>query len=289
MDLSNGTFQLDGGVFAAGFTSQSSTQTSMTHKIGVLKSTVTDCTIGTGIWNVGYLGTDFTYAGSFNNAATLNKYGEGVLTLTGSSSANMNVYEGILSLDNTTSTTTGLVKANKGGTVKGSGKSASVTVANGGMVGAGKGNSVLTGTLTLTGNLTVQGGGIILVRGRGTTSVDKFNVAGKVNLTNPVFQMERLSDEWEAETDYKIFNGAGTITISGTPTMVPETPKAGYVWDLSSLESDGIIRIIADPVGISEIMADPSKHVIYDMAGRRIHNIDRHGVYIVDGKKVTVK
>lgn len=289
MDLSNGTFQLDGGVFAAGFTSQSSTQTSMTHKIGVLKSTVTDCTIGTGIWNVGYLGTNFTYAGSFNNAATLNKYGEGVLTLTGSSSANMNVYEGILSLDNTTSTTTGLVKANKGGTVKGSGKSASVTVANGGMVGAGKGNSVLTGTLTLTGNLTVQGGGIILVRGRGTTSVDKFNVAGKVNLTNPVFQMERLSDEWEAETDYKIFNGAGTITISGTPTMVPETPKAGYVWDLSSLESDGIIRIIADPVGISEIMADPSKHVIYDMAGRRIHNIDRHGVYIVDGKKVTVK
>ena len=289
MDLSNGTFQLDGGVFAAGFTSQSSTQTSMTHKIGVLKSTVTDCTIGTGIWNVGYLGTDFTYAGSFNNAATLNKYGEGVLTLTGSSSANMNVYEGILSLDNTTSTTTGLVKANKGGTVKGSGKSASVTVANGGMVGAGKGNSVLTGTLTLTGNLTVQGGGIILVRGRGTTSVDKFNVAGKVNLINPVFQMERLSDEWEAETDYKIFNGAGTITISGTPTMVPETPKAGYVWDLSSLESDGIIRIIADPVGISEIMADPSKHVIYDMAGRRIHNIDRHGVYIVDGKKVTVK
>ena len=71
--------------------------------------------------------------------------------------------------------------------------------------------------------------------------------------------------------------------------MVPETPKAGYVWDLSSLESDGIIRIIADPVGISEIMADPSKHVIYDMAGRCIHNIDRHGVYIVDGRKVTVK
>ena len=289
MDLSNGTFQLDGGVFAAGFTSQSSTQTSMTHKIGVLKSTVTDCTIGTGIWNVGYLGTDFTYAGSFNNAATLNKYGEGVLTLTGSSSANMNVNEGVLCLNNTTSTTTGLVKANKGGKVQGTGKTASVTVANGGMVGAGKGNSVLTGTLTLTGNLTVQGGGIILVRGRGTTSVDKFNVAGKVNLTNPVFQMERLSDEWEAETDYKIFNGTGTITISGTPTMVPETPKAGYVWDLSSLESDGIIRIIADPVGISEIMADPSKHVIYDMAGRRISNIDRHGVYIVDGKKVTVK
>lgn len=289
MDLSNGTFQLDGGVFAAGFTSQSSTQTSMTHKIGVLKSTVTDCTIGTGIWNVGYLGTDFTYAGSFNNAATLNKYGEGVLTLTGSSSANMNVNEGVLCLNNTTSTTTGLVKANKGGKVQGTGKTASVTVANGGMVGAGKGNSVLTGTLTLTGNLTVQGGGIILVRGRGTTSVDKFNVAGKVNLTNPVFQMERLSDEWEAETDYKIFNGTGTITISGTPTMVPETPKAGYVWDLSSLESDGIIRIIADPVGISEIMAAPSKHVIYDMAGRRIHNIDRHGIYIVDGKKVTVK
>lgn len=289
MDLSNGTFQLDGGVFAAGFTSQSSTQTSMTHKIGVLKSTVTDCTIGTGIWNVGYLGTDFTYAGSFNNAATLNKYGEGVLTLTGSSSANMNVNEGVLCLNNTTSTTTGLVKANKGGKVQGTGKTASVTVANGGMVGAGKPNSILTGTLTLTGNLTVQNGGIIIVKGTGATSVDKFNVAGKVILTNPIFQMERLSDEWEAETDYKIFNGAGTITISGTPTMVPETPKAGYVWDLSSLESDGIIRIIADPVGISEIMADPSKHVIYDMAGRRIHNIDRHGVYIVDGRKVTVK
>lgn len=289
MNLSNGTFKPEAGVYAVGAGSGSGSEQSYTHKIGALSSTATDCILSTSVWNVGYLGTNTTYAGIVNGSATLNKYGEGTLSLTGSSAANMNVYEGILSLDNTTSTTTGLVKANKGGTVKGSGKSASVTVANGGMVGAGKGNSVLTGTLTLTGNLTVQGGGIILVRGRGTTSVDKFNVAGKVNLTNPVFQMERLSDEWEAETDYKIFNGAGTITISGTPTMVPETPKAGYVWDLSSLESDGIIRIIADPVGISEIMADPSKHVIYDMAGRRIHNIDRHGVYIVDGKKVTVK
>jgi hypothetical protein len=289
MDLSNGTFQLDGGVFAAGFTSQSSTQTSMTHKIGVLKSTVTDCTIGTGIWNVGYLGTDFTYAGSFNNAATLNKYGEGVLTLTGSSSANMNVNEGVLCLNNTTSTTTGLVKANKGGKVQGTGKTASVTVANGGMVGAGKPNSILTGTLTLTGNLTVQNGGIIIVKGTGATSVDKFNVAGKVILTNPIFQMERISGEWESDTDYKVFSGTGAITITGEPTILPETPRAGYLWDLSSLKSDGIIRIVPDPVGINEIMADPSKHVIYDMAGRRVNNIDRHGVYIVDGRKVTVK
>ena len=286
LDLSKAIFKLDAGVYAASLSSQGGSETSRTIKIGSLESTATDCSFGTGVWNVGYRGENSTFAGAFNSSATLNKYGEGALTLTGASAANMNVNEGVLEVENTSKeTTTGLITVNDGGTLSGRGTTASVLVKKGGKLAAGK-SAVMTSTMTISNSLTVNDGGYVRVRGRGTSSVDAYKVAGNVRLTNPIFKMERLSGDWEADAELKVFTGDGKITVTGTPRFEPSVPMAGYMWDTSVLESEGIIRVVADPVGIRGVYADEQEEVTYDLSGRRITTDHGHAVRIINGKKV---
>ncbi len=293
MELSNGTFQLDAGVFAAGYASQSSNQTSMTHKIGALKSTATDCTIGTGVWNVGYLNTDFTYAGAFNSAATLNKYGEGALTLTGASQSPLNVYEGEVIVDNTSaSVTTGNTTVRNGGLLDGNGQIQNVTVQKGGTIGAGKQTATVVSTLTINGTLTMAQGAVLRVRTKATstkTNCDAFKVAGNVKLSSPTIDITLLgTNDYTDDAVLQIFTGAGKITLSGEPTIIPEVPKAGFIWDTSELASAGIIKIVAEPIAdsIDGINANPKEHTIYDLSGRKLNSINGHGIFIIDGKKV---
>ena len=293
MDLSNGIFQPDAGVYVVGVKSASGTESSFTHKIGALKGTAADASFGTGIWNVGYLNTKTTFAGKFLSSATLNKYGDGALTLTGQSEAKINIYAGILSVENTTATTTALITVNAGGTLCGTGKTAAVTVNKNGILATGKATGTAIGTLSLTGNLSVKSGGMIRVRGRGTgatSTIDKFNVEGKITLVSPVFQMERQTYDWEPDTDYKVFTCDGGITLSGTPTFEPAIPREGYLWDYSQLTSDGIIRIVGDPTGIEEVKNEGARSSanIYDLSGRKGSTL-RKGVYIINGKKFLVK
>ena len=96
MNLQKGTLTLGAGVYAVGVQSQSSTETNLTHKIGALTSTAADAQLSTGTWNVGYLGTNTTFAGIIGQNATLNKYGEGTLTLTGTSTGKVVVNEGAI-------------------------------------------------------------------------------------------------------------------------------------------------------------------------------------------------
>lgn len=296
MNMRKGTFTPGAGVYAVGVRSQSGTESSLTHYIGALSSTATDATLGTSVWNVGYLGSNTTFAGIVNSSATLNKYGEGVLTLTGSSAANITVREGSINLMNSTSTTTGLVTAANGGTVNGTGSTANVTVNTGGTIGAGDATKSGTGTLTITGNLTVKDGGTIRMRSRrGTSTVDALKVNGKVTLTNPVFRMECATGTWRTETDYKLFTGTGEITLNGTPTFDPETPLEGYVWDYSALASDGIIRVVSDPTGITTLTSEESdsergENIVYDLNGRRVTtpNLPK-GIYIINGRKTIIK
>ena len=293
MNMSNGTFQLDAGVFAAGYASQSGNQTSMTHKIGALQSTATDCTIGTGTWNVGYLGTNTTYAGVLNSAATLNKYGEGTLTLTGASAAPINIYEGeVLVMNASSPTTSGTITVRDGGLLDGTGQANTISVQKGGTLGAGKTNATNVSTIVVNGNLTMVNGAVLRVRTRSTatkTNSDAFKVAGAVRLTSPVFDISQLgSNDYPDDAVLNVFTGNGKITLSGIPTFIPEIPKAGYVWDISELESAGIIKIVADPTAtaIEGINADPSKHTIYDLSGRKLERINGHGIFIIDGVKV---
>ena len=289
IDLSKGTLKLGAGVYAAHVKGGSGDEQVLTSKIGSLVSTATDCTLASGNWNVGYLGNNDTYAGMFNSAATLNKYGEGDLTLTGSSQGKVNIHEGRVLVNNTSAeTTTGAITVNNGGILAGSGKTATVTVKKGGVISAGKSDFV-TGTMTITGNLSVNMGGVVYSRVRGTSSTrnDAFNVAGRVALVSPVFRLERVNGEYSEGDEIKLFTGDGQVTLSGEPQFEPAVPKTGYLWDYSTLTTDGTIRVIADPVGIEGIEADADKdHDIFDVSGRKLRNVTNKGVYIINGKKV---
>ena len=82
--------------------------------------------------------------------------------------------------------------------------------------------------------------------------------------------------------------GNGKITINGDPVIIPAIPKAGFKWDTSELASQGVLKIVEDPIStsIESVMADPSKHVIYDLTGKRLKRINGRGIYIIDGVKV---
>ncbi len=289
IDLSKGTLKLGAGVYAAHVKGGSGDEQVLTSKIGSLVSTATDCTLASGNWNVGYLGNNDTYAGMFNSAATLNKYGEGDLSLTGSSQGKVNIHEGRVLVNNTSAeTTTGAITINNGGTLAGAGKTATVTVKKGGVISAGKSDYV-TGTMTITGNLSVNMGGVVYSRVRGTSSTrnDAFNVAGRVALVSPVFRLERVNGEYSEGDEIKLFTGDGQVTLSGEPQFEPAVPKTGYLWDYSTLTTDGTIRVIADPVGIEGIEADADKDQdIFDVSGRKLRNVTNRGVYIINGKKV---
>ncbi len=287
LNMPRGTYTPAAGVYTVGVKSQSGTEQSYTHTLGALSSTAADASFGIGVWNVGSLGTDTEFAGTFNAAATLNKYGTGQLTLSGSSAAPVHVREGILALNcSDAATTTGLVTVYAGAMAVGTGKAAAVRVNAGATLGAGRAAGILPGTLTLEGNLTVVAGGRLRIRGRAASSIDKFSISGNVSLTSPVFVMERLSGDWEEGRDYQIFTGTGAVTLSGTPTFEPAVPKAGYVWDISRLASEGVISVVADPVGIHGVEAEKSDLLIYDAAGRRVKNMEARGVYMVNGRKI---
>ncbi|MBQ9637628.1 MAG: hypothetical protein IJV36_07050 [Prevotella sp.] len=288
LDLSKGTFRMENGVYAAGVQSQSGNEQNLTHRFGALLSTASDCTLSTGTWNVGYLGTSTTYAGIIGTNAVLGKYGEGMLTLTGSSTGRININEGSVALDNKTATTSALVTVNSGATVCGSGATASITVNSGGTIAPGKPSSTGS-TLTVNGTLTVRQDGRIHIKNR-LSRTDAIKAEGRVSLTSPCFVMEQTGQEWDPDRTYQVFTGNGTITLSGTPTFEPAIPMQGYVWDYSLLTTEGIISIQPDPTHVQGIWNEnaDAETPVYDLQGRK-HDAPQRGINITKGKKFLKK
>ena len=302
MNMQKGTFTLGAGVYAVGVQSQGSSEVSLTHSIGALSATAADAQLGKSVWNVGYLGTNTTFAGIIASSATLNKYGTGTLTLSGASAGPINIYAGEVKAMNTkASTTTGTITVRNGGLLSGTGQVQNVSVQKDGTLGAGQ-TATTVGTLTVNGTVTIASGGKLRVRTRSTytlTNCDAFKVAGNVRLTSPVIEVTELSttNEIVDGAELKIFTGEGAITLTGTVTMEPAAPKAGYLWDTSALATEGVIRVVADPVGIRSVdngqrTADDD---VFDLQGRKIVNgklSNRQlptGVYIINGQKVLKK
>lgn len=289
-DLSQGTLKLGSGVYVAHYKSQSGTEQNLVTKIGSLISSATDCTLATGTYNIGYLGNNDSYAGMFSSNAVINKYGNGTLTLSGSGQGKVNVYEGCLSVCNTTSQITGNITVNNGAALTGTGHVTSVTINSKGTISPGKNlTSTIVSTLTAEGTLTVKSGGRIQIKARQSAYLrcDALKVTGKTSLESPVFDITLLNGEFTEGDELKVFTGEGEIQLTGTPTFNPATPGNGLLWDTSSLTTEGLIRVIADPVSITGIESEDYLNTeIYNTSGQRVHKANRHGVYIINKKKV---
>ena len=289
-DLSKATFKLGAGVYAVHAKSQSGDEQNLTTKIGSLQSTATDAQLSTGTWEVGYLGKNDTYAGKFSG--TLNKYGDGTLTLTGASSGALNIYAGTVYANTTAAaTTTGAITVRNGGTLAGTGQTQNVTVQSGGTLSAGK-SATTTATLTIGGTLSVQRATISLKARRTATqaSTDAFKVAGRTTLTAPVIRITVVGAlPLQVGDELHIFTGDGAITLSGTPTIEMADGSEGWQWDTSRLATEGILVLTALPDAIRDVQATDANEAIYDLGGRKVEEMQRDGVYIVGGKKVIVK
>lgn len=292
MDLSKATLKLEDGAYAAGFKAGNSSEQSYTHKVGSLTGTGG---IGTSVWNVGYLGKNDSYAGVIGSAATLNKYGDGTLTLTGASAAAMNVYAGVLVMGNTSAeTTTGTVSVRSGATLSGKGQAKNVSVLKNGTLKPGNATGSTVGKLTLTGTLTMASGSILELRTRVTSSgsctTDQLAVSGTTKLTSPLIRIILASGDYAEGQEFTVFTGAGTVSLSGEPSFEPAKPAPGLLWDYSTLATDGKLRIIADPDydGIGSVNASPATQSVFDLNGRRVQQSASHprSVLIINGRKV---
>ncbi len=286
MDLSKATLYLASGAYASGMKSGSGTAASFTHKVGSLTGTGT---LGTGVWNVGYRNEDCTFGGVVEAGSSLNKYGTGTLSLTGTSAAPVTVYAGTVLASNTsTAVTTGMITVNAGASLAGKGKAAQVTVKKGGEVSAGVGAS--SREFITIDELTLQSGAVLHVgfisSGEAAASTgDQFKVK-TVKMTSPIFRIEsKDGSEIGPESQLQVFSGATSITLTGTITIEPECPCEGYVWDTSTLLEDGYLRLSAVN-GIRSVDSDVhSDHSLYDLYGRKL-NHRPSGLYIRNGKLV---
>ena len=79
-----------------------------------------------------------------------------------------------------------------------------------------------------------------------------------------------------------------TISTSGTYTF--EIP-AGLIKATDGEEYAGgtFTFTVVEPTGIEDVDAEVENNVIYDLSGRRITEITKSGIYIVNGKKIYVK
>ena len=291
-NMQNATVTLLNDVYLAHFSSDKE-EANYTTTMGALTSTSTTCSVGMGTYNVGYLDTDFSFAGILGRNAVLNKYGEGIMSLTGNSNAcPVTIYEGAVEAANTSKAyTTGLTTVKSGGKLYGKGIASNVTVEKEGIVASTK-SGLPTARLKVNGTLTVNRGGVVQVRARKSTSKisnDGFEVSGTAKFISPVIEITLTNDAvWVAGDSIQVVKGKGKIFLSGTPTFIPETPGAGLQWDDSTFTTDGTIRVISDGTGInnSAFSIQHSGAPIYDLTGRKIETITEKGIYIINGKKV---
>ena len=146
-------------------------------------------------WRIGGLGLDGTYAGTVQGSTNLIKEGAGTLTLSG------------------TSTHTGTTTVS-GGTlrVNGSTTGSNITVRN---------NGQLTGGGTVTGNVTVESGGMIAF-GLAPNATESLRIIGDLSVSGKFLVSARLVGGSLVPGIYPLLSYTGTL--SGNPTFVWSPP-----------------------------------------------------------------
>lgn len=149
----------------------------------------------------------------------------------------------------------------------------------------------LTGTGTLgTGTWQIAQLVVNYKATKTTVSCDAVTINGASTLKDLVIDMRSTSTaEIPDDAEFVVIKGSGKRTVSGQVTVLPERPKAGYLWDTSRLASEGVITIKADATAIKNVnLTDNEGKVVFDLSGRKVDVVRKSGVYIVDGVKVYI-
>lgn len=221
-------------------------------------------------YQIGAKDVDSEFKGKIT-AGSLAKVGNGELTL-----SNANTYAGGTSINGGTlrvsnktgsATGSGFVTVNNGGNLSGTGIiGGAVNVESGGSVSPGNFN---TGNkLNLSGTLNLKAGSTLEVKANPLFNLSdqvvvtgKITIAGKLSINNATTSTFAVGDE------FRIFDA---INIEGTfASITPETPGVGMLWDLSELNTAGIIKVIGKTsvnnmyLNSIQIYPNPAHEAIY--------------------------
>lgn len=262
-------------------------------------------------WTIGGANTDETFRGTITNlpaglesaysgTVSITKVGKGYWRLTGT-----NDYKGATQVTggtlivNGSNNGTGVVNIMSGAALKGEGTvKGKVTVyANSYLCG---GDTIVSQkVLKLAGGLALQKNAILQVpiavnSNTGAILSNQIRVTGdlSVNADSKIeIDFSSMGNKTLKEGDkILVFNTIGLITSKtgefSEANILPATPGEGLKWDISTLMTDGYIKVASSTAdGIVVPNADPhTPNAFYDLTGRRIISPKR-GLYILNGKK----
>ena len=86
----------------------------------------------------------------------------------------------------------------------------------------------------------------------------------------------------------ELFSNIGSTAGNGFTAIEPERPSPTQKWDISTLLTDGKLRVVKDETvdAINTITEEDDDNApIYDLQGRRVHQPTK-GIFIRNGKKI---
>ncbi len=223
---------------------------------------VSTSTLAYGTWNVGYNNKDAVFDGYITGTSTINKYGTGSWTL---SNANDNtgattVFAGTLVVANSSGSATGSGDVDVFGMLSGTGIiGGTVTMEDASTVAPGI-DSI--GTLTFNSGIYFTPGGYLLMEvNKSTEGCDMVVCSDTIMLSGTLQINEICGEDLETGDSFVIFEGS---VIEGSfDSLVPSTPGNGLIWDLSALNSDGIISVAESSEKSTGAIADLAEVNIY--------------------------
>lgn len=263
-------------------------------------------------WEVGGANSDETFRGVINdlpaglNSAysgkvSIKKVGTGLWRLTGA-----NTYSGTTTVSagelivNGTHSGAGNVTVMNGATLKGEGTiSGKVLAYSGSVIEAG--DTIPYGkSLTLKGGATFNKGTKVIIPLYRTSSIYRQNnlkMSGTLTIADGV-TLELNTVNVKDVEDGGAFTIFGTMptTISGQfSEIIPAKPAEGFLWDTSTLYTDGKLRIVkdsSDPTAVEKVEVTESikpsakkyGDAIYDLQGKQQTKSADSGLYIQKGK-----
>ena len=185
-------------------------------------------------------GQTFTLGGLISGGGTLTKTGAGTLKLGASGSiVSTNI------IDNGTfdvSAVTSGYHLVTGKTLSGTGTVAGpMTVDNGATLTVGGSLGTTVGTLTVNGGLTLNGATTLrLNKGGGTTS-DQITWSSGTVAFGGTLNLSSVGATLASGDSFTIFQSGGTGFFSA---ISPATPGSGLIWDTSSLNASGVVKVV---------------------------------------------
>ncbi len=254
--IQNGTFDLKGKAQIVGGKNQSTYYLGgLSGAAGTFLSGFDVKNAGSGTWIVGSANTDETFDGVIDGRSqkgqdgttSIEKVGSGDWRLTGK-----NIYKGTTQIRggrlvvNGNNSGAGAYTVNANATLAGKGTvGGAVSVKGEGTVYAG--DTLIDGsTLTLAKTLNVATGGKVSIP-VSATACNSLTLKGNMTIGEGVALVlaeDGLDKAPYDATVYQVLNLAGG-TITGTfSEIIPATPGEGQTWDLSSLYTDGTIKVV---------------------------------------------